>query len=99
MRKYASMSIIGYLLMAVILVMLIIINKRTKVMALKQNELQGALEGLRTKVAKIAGEVRALKDALTNVEIPAGAQAALDNLTSDLQGVDDLNVDAPENPA
>lgn len=67
-------------------------------MATKLNELEGKLTALNTQVGKIAAEVQALKDSLTNVEIPAEAQTALDNLTAALQKVDDLNEDVPPPP-
>jgi hypothetical protein len=51
------------------------------------------ITALDTKVQKIAVEVQALKDSLANTEIPAAAQTALDNLTTHLQAVDDLNPD------
>lgn len=65
---------------------------------MKLSELTGALTALNNKVAKIATEVQALKDSLTDVELPAEAQEKLDALTASLQAVDDLNTDAPTPP-
>ncbi len=60
----------------------------------KLSELAGTLTALNDAVTKIATEVQALKDSLTNVDLPADAQTALDNLTASLKAVDDLNTDA-----
>lgn len=60
---------------------------------MKVSELADTLTALSDQVDKIAKEVQALKDALTNVDIPANAQAALDRLTAAIKGVDDLNPD------
>lgn len=61
---------------------------------MKINELAGALTALDTEVQKIATEVQALKDSLSNVDLPPAAQTALDNLTAHVKAVDDLNPDA-----
>jgi len=61
---------------------------------MKVSELAGVLTILDTEVQKIGTEVQALKDALANVDLPADAQTALNNLTTHLKAVDDLNPDA-----
>ncbi len=62
---------------------------------MKLNELAGALDAVNTKVEKVRAEVQALKDSLTDVDLPPDAQAALDKLTATVQSVDDINPDAP----
>lgn len=64
----------------------------------KLSTLKDQLEALNTQVSKIATEVQTLKDSLEDVEIPADAQAALDNLSAALKAVDDINADAPPPP-
>jgi hypothetical protein len=44
---------------------------------------------------EITGQIQALKDSLTNVELPAEATAALDRLTAAAQKLDDITPDAP----
>lgn len=61
----------------------------------KVNELAAIIDGLNTKVEKVRVEVQALKDSLSNVDLPADAQAALDRLTASIQTVDDINPDQP----
>jgi len=70
-------------------------SKHEQIMS-KLSELAGNLTALTAVVTKIATEVQALKDALANAEIPAEAQAALDNLSAALKAVDDINPDAPQ---
>lgn len=62
---------------------------------MKVSQLAGVLTALTTEVDKIKTEVEALKSSLSDVELPAEAQTALDNLTTHVQAVDDLNPDAP----
>lgn len=74
------------------------INRETKIMA-KLEELAGIVNGLKDQVTKskieIIGRIAALEEALKNVELPAGATAALEALKTEVQAVDDLNPDAP----
>lgn len=60
----------------------------------KLSELAGLVGGLTTKVQKVHDEVQKLKESLEDVDIPADAQAALDNLDTALSGLDELNPDA-----
>ena len=60
----------------------------------KLNELAGNLTTIGDVLNKVAIEVQALKDALVNVELPAEAQVALDNLSAQAKALDDLNPDA-----
>jgi hypothetical protein len=74
--------------------------KQTKQEVLmKVSELADKLTALDTQLGKaqaeINAEIDALKAALNNVEIPAAAQAAIDNLSAKVQALDDLNPDAP----
>lgn len=65
-------------------------------------QVDDGVQAMSTEVSKIAIEVQALKDSLGDVEIPAGAQTALDNLSTHatavataLKAVDDI---IPDNP-
>lgn len=68
-------------------------NTEDKIMA-KVNQLGSILTAIADQVAKVKVEVQAVKDALANTDLPPDAQAALDRLTTEVQGVDDLNPDA-----
>lgn len=63
----------------------------------KISELTAIVAGLNSQVLKAKQEVvdriAALEAALADVEIPADAQAALDELKSSVQAVDDINPD------
>lgn len=63
------------------------------------NELAAKLEQVNVQLGKakeeIINQVNALQDALANVELPADAEAALNNLMGAAQALDDLNPDAP----
>ena len=61
---------------------------------MKISELAANLTALTNLVTKINVEVQALKNSLSDVELPPEATAALDNLTTALKGVDDINPDA-----
>jgi DNA repair ATPase RecN len=69
-----------------------------KIMA-KLTELNGILQALGDKLDKATAEIiaaiDALKKALSDVELPADAQASLDRLTAAAQVLDDLNPDVP----
>ena len=69
----------------------------------KLNELATTLAALDAQLGKAKDEIVAkiaeLQFALTDVEIPADAQAALDSLTSKVQALDDVVPDVvPEEP-
>jgi hypothetical protein len=71
----------------------------TKLMALSQAEVAAKLDVFGLQLGKIAVEVQAVKDALAaalaaGTEVSPELQAAVDNLGSALQVVDDLNPDA-----
>jgi len=70
-------------------------NKDIHQILMKLTDLAATLTALDTEVQKIGTEVQALKNSLTNVDLPADAQTALDNLTTHLKAVDDLNPDIP----
>lgn len=63
------------------------------------NELAAKLEQVNMQLGKakeeIINQVNALQDALANVELPADAEVALNNLVGAAQSLDDLNPDAP----
>lgn len=63
------------------------------------SELAGQMSEVNAQLVKslteINAQVAALQAALVNVEIPAEAQTALDNLKATAQALDDLNPDAP----
>lgn len=63
------------------------------------NELAAKLEQVNVQLGKakeeIINQVNALQDALANVELPADAEAALNNLMGAAQALDDLNPDEP----
>jgi len=63
------------------------------------NELAAKLEQVNVQLGKakeeIINQVNALQDALANVELPADAEVALNNLVGAAQALDDLNPDAP----
>lgn len=61
---------------------------------MKVSELAAALEALNTKVEKVRAEVQALKDSLSNVDLPAAATEALAKLEASLAAVDEINPDA-----
>jgi predicted nuclease with TOPRIM domain len=60
----------------------------------KLSELAKQLGTLNERVQKIHDEVKKLKDSLSDVDLPAEAQTALDNLDTALSGLDELNPDA-----
>lgn len=60
----------------------------------KLSELAGILTAANDKLDKVKTEVEALQASLTDVELPAAAQAALDRLVGTAQRLDDLNPDA-----
>lgn len=64
------------------------------VILMRLNELATNLTALADQVDKIVKEVQALKDALTNVDLPPEATAALDRLSAAIKTADDLNPDA-----
>ena len=68
----------------------------------KLSELEGKLTALADQFAKgideVVAEIKTLTDALANVDIPTGAQASLDRLTTLAQKLDDLNPDQPPPP-
>lgn len=70
---------------------------------MKLSELQAQLDALNTQLAKakdeIVAEVANLQTQLSNVDIPADAQASLDKLKGMAQALDDLNPDAPTAPS
>jgi hypothetical protein len=71
------------------------IGRLEKKLMSKLNELAGNLTAVVDTLEKVKGEVTALKDSLTNVELPPDAQAALDKLVATSAALDALNPDAP----
>ena len=72
---------------------------------MKLQELEGKLVALADKSEKINAEVGGLKTAfnelktqLENVDVPPGAEAALNRLETGLQKIDDINEDATAIP-
>jgi len=69
----------------------------------KVNDLAAKIEQVNAQLHKakdeIINEVTVLKDALQNVELPAAAEDALNNLAAIAQALDDLNPDQAEEPA
>lgn len=65
----------------------------------KLNELAGNLTAVVDTLEKVKGEVAALKESLTNVELPPDAQAALDKLVATSAALDALNPDVVAPPA
>ena len=64
----------------------------------KLSELSAKLTAVADQVDKVKTEVQNLKDSLTNVELPADAQAALDRLTESVNAVDAINPDVVIEP-
>lgn len=62
---------------------------------MKLNELNAALTAVNDTLAKVQAEVEALKGSLSNVDLPADAQASLDKLSALAKAIDDINPDAP----
>lgn len=85
MELCASLVIISGLVY--ILIEIIITN-------MKLTDLANAFTKLADQVTKIDAEIKALKDALANTDLPADAQAALDRLTAVVQTADDETPDA-----
>lgn len=74
----------------------------TNLIMAKNSELAGIINGIKTQVDKVKGEItkkiQDLEDALNTAhddEIPAEVATALDNLKSSVQGADDIVPDAP----
>lgn len=65
----------------------------------KLSELALTLSGLEAKLekarAEIVSKITELQTSLTDVELPAEAQTALDALTAKAQELDDIIADAP----
>lgn len=65
----------------------------------KLSDLEAQLTAINSQIDKatteITTEIANLEAQLTNVDLPAGAQAALDSLKAKVQALDDLNPDAP----
>lgn len=61
---------------------------------MKLSELNAALDAVNTQLEKVKTEVQTLKDSLSDVDLPADAQASLDRLTSLAKAIDDINPDA-----
>ena len=63
------------------------------------NDLAAKIEAVNAQLEKAKNEIinhiNALQDALANVELPADAEVALNNLMGAAQALDDLNPDAP----
>ncbi len=70
-------------------------NKHTERLIMsKLSELNTTLEAVNAQLEKVKTEVQTLKDSLTNVDLPANAQASLDKLTALAAAIDELNPDA-----
>jgi hypothetical protein len=78
------------------------IEKLEHSMATKLTDLAERLNAISSQLDKakieIVNAIAALTEALANQEIPAAAQAALDNLASVARDLDELNPDAPPPP-
>lgn len=62
---------------------------------MKISELAAKLSNQTEKVEKIITEIQALKDSLSDVELPQEAIDAMGRLDAALQAADELNPDAP----
>jgi chromosome segregation ATPase len=86
------------LLLCLVLGVIVLTNYWSELMA-KLNELAAQLVALNDQVNKARTEVLAklldLEAQLSNVDLPAEAQAALDALKASVQAVDDVVPDAP----
>src|SRR5688572_8181691 len=74
------------------------IGRLEKKLMSKLNELAGNLTAVVDTLEKVKGEVTALKESLTNVELPPDAQAALDKLVATSAALDALNPDVVSPP-
>ena len=73
-------------------------KKDVKGINMKLSELNTALTTVNDTLTRVQAEVQALKDSLSDVDIPAEAQASLDKLVSLAKAIDELNPDT-EPPA
>lgn len=74
------------------------VTRATKEIMSKLSELNTTLTGIADTLTKVQAEVQTLKDSLSNVDIPADAQASLDKLVALSKAIDDINPDAPPPP-
>lgn len=74
-------------------------RQRHQQLIMKLSELAAALGGIDNRLTKaqteITTEIQNLRDALSNVELPAEAAAALTALEAKAQALDDVVPDAP----
>lgn len=73
-------------------------NKKLNQVIMKLTDLAAKLTAIDASVTSIAASVAALETSLTDVEIPADAQAALDKLTADTAALS-ATVNPPAAPA
>lgn len=88
---------IGAVLMGMAVMRMVNNEQQENIMA-KLKELAGKLGVIGDTLDKVKTEVQALKDSLTDVELPPEAEAALDRLAKAADALDALNPD-PEPPA
>lgn len=82
------------LLLRIILRYLVAIHRKEERIHMKLTELATALADMSTQLAKaqaeILNKIAELNEALTNVDVPADAVTALENLKTAAQGLDDI---------
>lgn len=93
------MTTTEFLILGGLLLAVLIRQQQTKgaIMA-KVSSLASTLNAIGDRLDKVKQEVQALKDSLSDVDIPAEAQAALDRLSAAAEALDALNPDAPTTP-
>ena len=78
------------------------LNNSTKEVSMKLSELTPVLTALASELdkakAEIVGKIAELESALSDVDVPADAQAAIDALKAKAQSLDDIVPDAPVPP-
>ncbi len=74
------------------------IETNTKQIMAKISSLAATVSALAEQQEKVVTEIKALKDSLSDVEIPAEAQAALDRLSAAIKSADDENPDSTPTP-
>jgi len=71
------------------------VRQQRKIIMAKLSSLAASLTALGDQTAKIIAEIQTLKGTLTDVDLPADAEASLARLTGLIQSADDENADAP----
>lgn len=65
----------------------------------KLSSLTATLTAIATRLEKIESEVKALRDSLSDVDLPPEAEAALGRIEQLTKNIDDVNPDAPAPPS